>query len=134
MSNSQHKHKLLITEDDLQNQTLLAAYLSRHFDVSVCDSDSTFYKRLSENKFDVFLMDIAIKGNKDGLELVKELRNNNAYTETPIVCYTAHVLQRDRLNAYKAGCDLFIGKPLDNRILLESIKKIVESKPRISTN
>lgn len=131
---NQQKYKMLITEDDLQNQQLLAAYLGRQFDVSVCDSDVSFYQRLEEKKYDVFLMDIAIKGSKDGLELVKELRNLSTYSDTPIVCYTAHVLQRDRLNAYKAGCDLFLGKPLDNKILLESINKIIESKPRPSHN
>jgi len=36
------KPKILITEDDLENQKFLKLILQRNFEVDVCDSETTF--------------------------------------------------------------------------------------------
>ena len=64
------KPKLLVIEDDYENQKLIETYLKRKFTISVCDSESTFYEKIKEDKYDVFLVDISLRGKKDGLQII----------------------------------------------------------------
>ncbi len=115
------KPKLLIAEDDDENQKFLNLFLKKYFTLDICDSSDSFYKLIEKNRYDIILMDISIKGNKNGLELAKELKNNNETKSIPIICYTAHAFNTDRLNALDHGCDAYISKPSDIYILLNSL-------------
>lgn len=122
------KPKLLVIEDDFENQKLIETYLKRKFSISVCDSESTFYEQLKNNKFDVFLVDISLKGKKDGLQLVQELRHSEEYSNAPIVCISAHVFPKDRQNAFNAGVDEFLPRPIRNEEMLASIIEVYKNK------
>ncbi len=122
------KPKLLITEDDFENQKFLQLFLNRYFTVDICDSSLTFYELLSNEKYDIILMDISIKGEKNGLVLTKELKNNPNYSTIPIICYTAHAFNKDRINALEAGCDIYLSKPTDIHTLLNTLFDLLSVK------
>ncbi len=123
--------KILVVEDDFENQRLLQTYLKRKFEVHVCDSEESFYLKLSENKFDIFLMDISLRGDKDGLQLTQELRKMDEYKNAPIICISAHVFPKDRANAYNAGVDDFLARPVYNEQLLSSLIRVYKEKTGI---
>ena len=122
------KYKLLIADDDLDNVKFLEYYLKRNFQVSVCTNVTSFYELINSDTFDIILMDIALRDYKNGLELTKELKDDPTYSNVPVVCYSGHVLNRDRINAIKAGCDMFIGKPASNELLLKSLMSALNKK------
>jgi len=124
------KPRILITEDDSENQRFLRMFLQKSFVVDICDSDVTFYEKLSANKYDVILMDISLKGNKNGLELTRELKANPEFRSIPIVCLTAHAFKKDVENALNAGVDIFLTKPVDNHILMETLLDAASKKSR----
>lgn len=126
--NTKEKPKLLIVEDDYENQKFLQIFLRRKFDLELCDSSETFYEKLNKSKFDIILMDISLKGKKDGLQLTKELRDLDEYKDLPIIGLSAHAFQRDKENAYNAGVDVFITKPVQNDVLMETLVKTYERK------
>ena len=128
MSSKESKPKLLITEDDIENQKFLQFFLKRYFSVDTCDSSDTFYERMSKEQYDIILMDISIKGNKNGLELTRELKNNPHSSGILVVCYTAHAFNKDRINALDAGCDAYISKPTDVYTLLNSLISLLKTK------
>lgn len=128
------KPKLLIIEDDYENQKFLTLFLGRYFEVDSCDSSDTFYELSSKKKYDIFLMDISIKGYKNGLELTREIKLNPSTAFIPVVCYTAHAFQQDRLNALDAGCDEYISKPSNIYSLLKTLLAQVEKKSRMLAN
>jgi CheY-like chemotaxis protein len=115
------KPKILITEDDFENQRFFEMFLEKNFDVEMCDSDQTFYEHLKKTKFDVILMDISLRGKKNGLELTKELKQTPGYENIPIVCLTAHAFKKDRDSALEAGVNVFLTKPVENHILMETL-------------
>lgn len=127
-NNIQAKPKLLVTEDDFENQKFLEMFLKRHFDVEICDSEQSFYDHLSKSKFDVILMDISLRGNKNGLELTSELRKMKGYENTPVICLSAHAFKKDRDNALNAGVDVFLTKPVENKVLLNTLLDAVQGK------
>lgn len=128
---NEEKPKLLIVEDDLENQRFLQLFLKRYLAVDVCDSSDSFYEKMNSNNYDILLMDISIKGKKNGLELTQELRKNSMTSNIPVICYTAHAFYKDRLNALDAGCDVYISKPSDIYYLLNSIFMLLRNKGRI---
>lgn len=126
--NEQAKPKLLVVEDDFENQKFLQIFLKRKFEVHICDSEETFYEKLSSDVYDIILMDISLRGRKDGLQLTKELRKQTKYKDLPIVGLSAHAFQKDKDNAYNAGVDVFLTKPVQNDVLMESLVKTLEDK------
>ena len=122
------KPKLLVVEDDFENQKFLQIFLKRKFEVHICDSEETFYEKLNDNVYDIILMDISLRGKKDGLQLTKELRRQLKYKDLPIVGLSAHAFQKDKDNAYNAGVDLFLTKPVQNDVLMESLVKTLREK------
>jgi CheY-like chemotaxis protein len=125
------KPKLLIVEDDFENQKFLQIFLKRKFALQICDSSETFYEKLNNDKFDIILMDISLRGKKDGLQLTRELREMDEYKNLPIVGLSAHAFQRDKDNAYNAGVDIFLTKPVQNDVLMETLIKTLEHKSGI---
>ncbi|HPN38242.1 MAG TPA: response regulator [Melioribacteraceae bacterium] len=125
------KPKLLIVEDDFENQKFLQIFLKRKFALQICDSSETFYEKLNNDKFDIILMDISLRGKKDGLQLTRELREMEEYKNLPIVGLSAHAFQRDKDNAYNAGVDIFLTKPVQNDVLMETLVKTLEQKSGI---
>ncbi|MEW6702946.1 MAG: response regulator, partial [Bacteroidota bacterium] len=64
-----------------------------------------------------FLIDLSLRGDKDGIYLIKELRRTEKYANTPIVVVTANALKRDEETAINAGATTFIRKPVENERL-----------------
>ncbi|MHB8853391.1 MAG: response regulator [Ignavibacteriaceae bacterium] len=119
------KEKLLIIEDDIDTQKFLKLLLQKYYELDICWSDNSFYELLTKNSYDLIIMDISIKGRKDGTQLTHEIKNSQLYNHIPVICLSAHVLYQDIQNAYDAGVDIFLGKPVSNEILLRTIKDIL---------
>ncbi len=124
------KLKFLIVEDDYDTQLFYKLFLGKLYDLEFCRTDTAFYELIYKNKFDLVIMDIAIKGQKDGLELTRELRTMENYKDVPVICLSAHVLQHDKEKAYSAGVNIFLEKPVGNHILLNTISNLVKSESK----
>ncbi len=131
MTESKSKPGLLIVEDDTENQKFLKIFLRKKFEIDICDSAESFYIKLKEKDFDVILMDISLRGTKDGLQLTQEIRSDPKHCNIPIVILSAHAYQKDKDNAYNAGVDIFIAKPVQGHILIESLRNVLEQKSGI---
>jgi CheY-like chemotaxis protein len=131
MGTETQKKKLLIVEDDEDSQKFLALFLKRSFELQMSNSADTFYEKIENNEFDLILMDVSLRGEKDGLQLTREIKKIDKYKDIPIVALTAHAYQRDRTEAYKAGVNYFLTKPVKNELLLETLLLAVEKQ---STN
>ncbi|MEI7981341.1 MAG: response regulator, partial [Bacteroidota bacterium] len=57
----------------------------------------------------------------DGLEATLQIKSFRK--DLPIIAVTAYALSRDKQNAFDAGCDDFLSKPVSKRELLEKLKK-----------
>ncbi len=125
MDSGEQKYKLLVVEDDEDSQRFLTIFLKREFIISMSNSADTFYEKLENDDFAVILMDVSLRGEKDGLQLTREVKNNDKYKHIPIVALTAHAYQRDRTEALKAGVNNFLTKPVKNELLLDTLKQAI---------
>lgn len=117
---------LLIVEDDIENLKFLKILLKNNFQIESCDNAEDFMSILDQRNIDVILMDITIRGSKDGLQLTKEVKNNSKYSHIPVVGLTAHAFQKDKLNAMRAGVNYFFTKPVDGIILRDKLLSFVK--------
>ena len=118
-----NKPKLLIIEDDLLTLKVYNRLFSGLFDIIGCASVTQYKECLEKNKIDLFIFDISLQSNIDGLQLIRALRKMDEYKNSTVVVVTAHVFMVDEQNARDAGADIFIRKPVDNKSLLEEITK-----------
>ena len=69
----------------------------------------------------LILMDIALPG-QSGEDLTRRIKANLAWVEIPIIALTAAAMSGDRERILKAGCDDYLSKPIDIKILIERVE------------
>ena len=112
---------VLIVEDDLINQIVIKRFLEKRFDTIVTDSSDNVPEILKSNKIDIILMDIAILGKMNGLELTSAIKRSSEFSHIPVIAVTAHVFEADRVNALEAGCSNYLTKPFSQQSLIDMI-------------
>lgn len=117
--------KLLVLEDDQENQLFIKVLLKKVFEIDLVDNYDAAIGRIRDSKYDLFIVDISLRGRMNGLDFVRELRKTETYKHTPVACLTAHNYPKDRENAYAAGVDLFLVKPIHPQYLRETIMSMV---------
>ncbi|MHB1687075.1 MAG: response regulator [Ignavibacteriaceae bacterium] len=113
--------KILIVEDEEISQNLYRLML-KDYAVSFCDSDKSMYNKLSDDNYELIIMDIGLPCSKDGLVLIKELKDNKIFFKIPIICITSYVSYDQEANAIKAGADAYITKPISKNVLITTIE------------
>jgi CheY-like chemotaxis protein len=66
------------------------------------------------------------------LQLTQEIRAMEEYKNLPVVGLSAHAFQRDKDNAYNAGVDIFLTKPVQNDVLMDTLLRTLEKKSGIT--
>lgn len=105
--------KILYIEDDANNRLLVRRILlAADFEVTEAANAPEGIDLATKNPPDLILMDINMPG-MDGLTATKQIRSIPALTNIPIIALTANVMQGDKEKTLNAGCDGYIGKPID---------------------
>ncbi|MGA1790880.1 MAG: response regulator [bacterium] len=76
---------------------------------------------LEKESADLILLDLTL-GEMDGLEIAKQIRNNERWKDLPIIIVTCHNRQEDKINGLMAGADDYITKPFNNEELVLRVK------------
>ena len=120
--------KMLVVEDDILSQKVMRRIFKNDFEIDMCESVEEYYEKYSNTNYDIIIMDVALKGTRNGLELIKEIKAVPSYTGTPILCLTAHAQIKMRQTAMESGTDLFITKPVATKVLREAVAFLIKSK------
>jgi two-component system alkaline phosphatase synthesis response regulator PhoP len=98
------------------------------FDVSVYSSvNEENINKIYKNHPDIILLDVDIE-NSDGIELCHQLKTDNALNSF-IVLFTAHGEDYIQIEAFKAGADDYLIKPINPRVLVKRIRALLKRKP-----
>src|ERR1035437_7331702 len=112
---------VLIVEDDALNQVTIKKFIEKKHNTIITDSSDEAFEILKKKKVDIILMDISIRGKKNGLELTKELKASKEFSHIPVIAITAHAFDEDKQNALRAGCEGYLAKPFSKESLLNLI-------------
>jgi CheY-like chemotaxis protein len=72
-------------------------------------------------------MDIQLPG-MNGIDALKVLRADAATARIPVIAVTASVMQQDRNLITEAGFDGYIGKPINLKEFLETVRAMIDRK------
>jgi len=108
---AQFSGKILLVEDNLDNQNLIYMYLTKMgAKVSVASNGLEATELAAGQVFDLILMDMQMPV-MDGVEATQKIRSSGY--EKPIVMLTANILKEDIDLCFAAGCDDFLTKPIE---------------------
>jgi CheY-like chemotaxis protein len=121
MSENLKGKKLIVLEDDVTSIFLIKALLEKEqADAVYCRTVDEFLDVYKGDK-DIVLLDISVPGDKDGLDLLQELKAKEP--STPIIMQTAY----SELEAHckSLGADGFVDKPITADKLITAIVKLL---------
>ena len=119
------KQKILVVEDEIENQKYLQLILRKKFDIDFCDSKNSMINLLAENEYIVIIMDISLKKGCTGVDLIKELKMKLDYKDIPIICLSAHAYGESKRKAEALGANIYLTKPVSNKLLLTTIDELI---------
>ena len=117
---------ILIVEDNDKNMKLARDILQAKGYATLEAVNGEDGVRLAlEHKPDLVLMDIQLP-DINGVEAFTRIRANADTATVPVVAFTASVTPMDRHRITDAGFDGFIGKPINLKEFLETVRKTLE--------
>jgi two-component system alkaline phosphatase synthesis response regulator PhoP len=112
---TQRPKKLMIVDDDDTLRQMLAEYFRRlGFEVAEKENGSAALQAASNDKFDCFILDVAMP-EMSGIELLKKMRERGI--TVPALFLTAHDLLDEKVAGFEAGADDYLAKPFSPREL-----------------
>jgi two-component system cell cycle response regulator DivK len=82
-----------------------------------------------ERKPDLVLMDIQLPG-MSGIDAIGVLRADPATAAIPVVAVTASVMPQDRNKITEAGFDAYVGKPINLKEFLDTVRSMLDTSPQ----
>lgn len=121
--------KILIVEDNPDNRELFCAFLQSRYDTDACGTAFEALGHLGnpDTRPDLILCDIGLPV-MDGVELLKEIKDQARLRRIPVIALTAFALTGDRERFLSAGFDDYISKPImDDDALFGPIERLLSA-------
>lgn len=130
------KIKILLVEDNPDDEVLTLRALRTHniandIDVARDGAEALDYlfsrgqykSKATEPLPQLVLLDLKLP-KVDGLEVLKEIRNNDRTRLLPVVVLTSSVEEQDIVSSYSLGANSYIRKPVDFEQFVEAVHQL----------
>jgi two-component system chemotaxis response regulator CheY len=116
---------VLIVDDSPTIRKLLAYILKKKsYIIAEAEDGMDAMEKLSHVQVDLVIVDLNMP-NMDGIEFVKGLRDNYYYMDTPVIMLTTTKDERLRKDAFEAGVNMFLSKPVQPGVLLYKVESFL---------
>lgn len=121
------KHILLV-EDTTELAENLADFLRMEgYEVTIAENGAKGMAFLNVVRPDVIITDLLMP-EMNGVEFIRNVRRNKRQQAVPIIIVSARVGAQSRDEGFEAGANLFLDKPIDSDLLLESLVELTSTK------
>ncbi len=126
-------YSLLIVDDEEGIRHGLRNFFQKHsFTVYTSGDIETAVKTIKENTIDAAIIDLRLKGEDSGIELLKELKSIEP--DLVEIVITGYGSIDTAVSSMKEGAADYIVKPIDNKKLLDCVNKNLEIRRLKSEN
>lgn len=121
--------RVMLIEDEPNIIEAISFILSREgLTVDTHCDGTTANAKLRASRPDVLILDVMLPG-KSGYDILRELRDDAATADLPVLMLTARGQSRDREMAERSGVSAFMTKPFSNAEMLDQVRKLLASAP-----
>lgn len=116
--------KVLIVDDSKTELMFMTNLLQKNgMSVRTAEGADEAFRRLTEEKPDLILMDVVMPG-QNGFQLTRAINRTPEYSDIPIIMCTSKNLETDRVWGMRQGARDYITKPVDAAELMVKIKAL----------
>lgn len=117
---------ILVVDDDARIRQMLTRYFEGEgYSVSTATDGAEIETCLKRLEIDIILLDLALPGGKDGIDIVREIRSRS---DIPIMMITGRTDVIDRIIGIEIGADDYIAKPFHLREVHARLKSILRRR------
>jgi len=119
---------VMVVDDSLTVRRVTQRLLMRAgFAVRLAKDGVDALEQLQETVPDIMLVDIEMP-RMDGFDLVRNVRNEARLRHVPVIMITSRTAEKHRHYARDLGVDLYLGKPYEERQLLDAIGNLTGAR------
>ena len=116
---------MLVVDDSIDNLTVISLYLQQNgYRVATATNGEEGVRVAALIKPDIIVMDLAMPG-VDGLDSTRQIRQNEALKDIPVIALTAFSTEGFRRAAHDTGFDGYLTKPVDFARLTDLIGRLI---------
>ena len=120
--------KVLVVDDEEVIRRFLRIYLAKWgYEVKEAVDGEQALEQLSCKDFDFLILDILMP-NKDGWQVLKEVKSNPKTKDIPVIVLTTKDKDSDMFKGYELGASYYLTKPFTGGQLLYGLQLIFEEK------
>ena len=127
--------KILIVDDDLDIvEVIKMILLSHQYQVTHFEDTANLLERVRKEKPDLIILDVMFPENpSEGVEACRALKRDHELKKIPVVILSAINEKYQMAFSNKERdqdflpCDNFLEKPIDDTLLLKTVKDLIES-------
>ena len=118
---------MLLVDDNVDLLDVMCRVFSHRHKVLLAHDGIEAVAVIENNAVDMIISDVMMP-NMDGLELCRHLKADINTSHIPVILLTAKNAPEDRIECYKAGCDGYVAKPFELRVLEARVESFLEHK------
>ena len=116
---------VLVVDDSLTVRKITSRLLTREgYRMDTAKDGVDALEKMHDIIPDVILLDVEMP-RMDGFELARVMRNDERLKNIPIIMITSRTAEKHRNHALELGVNVYMGKPYQERQLLDSIQSLV---------
>jgi len=117
---------ILVAEDDKHINEVVSEYLKESALLVISADDGAKAQRLimENDNISLFILDIMLPG-LSGLELLRNIRNDERYAKTPVMMLTALSDEYTQLISFEGLADDYVTKPFSPKVLVKRVQALL---------
>lgn len=122
------KKRILYGEDIEINQLLMTKFFAEHggYSLDIAKNGEWVLQYLERYPYDLLLLDLTMPV-MDGIDAATAIRShsNKKIQKIPIIALSARTTEEEQEAAKEAGINAYIRKPIDNKLLFETMERLL---------
>ena len=124
---SEQKHRILVVDDEPAILKIVSKRLELSgFEVSVSMDGNDALVKVQSVRPDLIILDVMLPG-MNGFDICKQLKQDPATKEIPIVLFTAKESEQDYWTGMSVGADAYLTKPHGGKELELLVSRLVQA-------
>lgn len=119
------KPRVLVVDDSLTvRMDLGEAFETAGFECVLCSNVAEARAALLEGGLSIAILDVLLPDG-DGIEFLKEIKENAATASLPVMLLSSESEVRDRIRGLKTGAEEYVGKPYEQSYVLARARELI---------